>query len=114
MIKVTVLYNLPPDADHEAFVKWRSESHQQKLINLPGVLESNFYVIESGRNGPAPYRYMSEILFTNQETFEKVFYDTDFQTGLDEDLKRVADPVFLISRQLLSGKGQNPSKTQPK
>jgi len=29
MIKLTVLYNLPPDADHEAFVKWRTESHSR-------------------------------------------------------------------------------------
>ena len=101
MIKLTVLYNLPPDADHEAFVKWRTESHHQKLVKLPGLVETTFYVIQDGREGPAPYRYMSEIFFTDQESYEKSFYDPAFQVGLKEDLKLIVDPLFLVSNQLL-------------
>jgi uncharacterized protein (TIGR02118 family) len=101
MIKLTVLYNLPPDADHEAFVKWRTESHQQKLVKLPGLIETTFYVIQDSREGPAPYRYMSELFFPDQETFEKAFYDPGFQAGLKEDLKHIVNPLFLVSRQLL-------------
>jgi len=101
MVKLTVLYNLPPDADHEAFVKWRTESHQQKLEKLPGLLETAFWVIQDSPGGSAPYRYMSELFFPDQETFEKAFYDPDFQAGLKEDLKRIINPLFLVSRQLL-------------
>ena len=101
MIKLTVLYNLPPDADHEAFVKWRTESHQQKLVKLSGLIEATFYVIQDSREGTAPYRYMSELLFPDQETFEKAFYDPAFQAELKEDLKRIVNPLFLVSRELL-------------
>ena len=101
MVKLTVLYNLPSDADHEAFVKWRTESHQQKLEKLPGLLETAFWVIRDSPGGSAPYRYMSELFFPDQETFEKAFYDPAFQTGLREDLKRIINPLFLVSRQLL-------------
>jgi len=113
MVKLTVLYNLPPDADHEAFVKWRTESHQQKLVKLPGLIEAAFYVIQDTREGPAPYRYMSELLFSDQETFEKAYYDPAFQAGLQEDLKRIVNPVFLVSRELLRhtwGAEVHPSK----
>ena len=101
MVKLTVLYNLPLDADHEAFVKWRTESHQQKLVKLPGLIETAFYMIQDSREGPAPYRYMSELLFSDQEAFEKAFYDPAFQAGLEKDLERIVDPLFLVSRQLL-------------
>jgi uncharacterized protein (TIGR02118 family) len=100
MVKLTVLYNLSPDADHEAFVKWRTESHQQKLVKLPGLIETTFYVIQDSREGPAPYRYMSELFFPDQESFERAFYDSAFQAGLKEDLKRIVNPLFLVSRQL--------------
>jgi len=113
MVKLTVLYNLPPDADHEAFVKWRTESHQQKLVKLPGLIEAAFYVIQDSREGPAPYRYMSELLFSDQDTFEKAYYDPAFQAGLKEDLKRIVDPLFLVSRELLRhtwGAEVHPSK----
>jgi uncharacterized protein (TIGR02118 family) len=101
MIKLTVLYNLPPEADHEAFLKWRTESHQQKLVKLPGLIETTFYVIQDSREGSAPYRYMSELLFPDQKTFEKAFYDPVFQAGLKDDLKHIVSPLFLVSRQLL-------------
>ena len=101
MVKLTVLYNLPPDADHEAFVKWRTESHHQKLVKLPGLIETTFYVIQDSREGPAPYRYMSELSFVDQGTFEKAYYDPTFQVELKEDLKRITNPLFLVSRQLL-------------
>jgi len=69
-----------------------------------GLIETTFYVIQDSREGPAPYRYMSELFFPDQETFEKAFYDPAFQAGLKEDLKRLVDPVFLISRELIRHK----------
>jgi hypothetical protein len=32
MIKLTVLYNLPPGADHEEFLKWRTGPHQEQNV----------------------------------------------------------------------------------
>ena len=51
--------------------------------------------------GPAPSRYMSGLFFKDQETFEKAFYDPAFRAGLKEDLERIVNPLFLVSRQLL-------------
>ena len=48
-----------------------------------------------------------------QETFEKAYYDPAFQAGLKEDLKRIVDPLFLVSRELLRqtrGAEVHPSK----
>ncbi len=45
MVKLTVLYNLPPDADHEAFIHWRTTEHQKDNMAVPGVIKSDFYVI---------------------------------------------------------------------
>ena len=102
MIKLTVLYNLPPDADHEEFLKWRTGPHQKQNVQMPGLLKTDFYAIFDSREGPPPYQYITELYFPDQETFEKAFYDEDFQARLDKSLERVADPVFLISREVLT------------
>jgi uncharacterized protein (TIGR02118 family) len=104
MIKLTVLYNLPPDADHEEFLKWRTGPHQKSNTQMPGLLKTDFYAVFSSREGTPPYRYITELYFPDQETFESAFYDEDFQAGLDKSLERVADPVFLISREVLTEK----------
>jgi uncharacterized protein (TIGR02118 family) len=102
MIKLTVLYNLPPDADHEEFLKWRTGPHQKSNAQMPGLLKTDFYAVFSSREGTPPYRYITELYFPDQETFESAFYDEDFQAGLDKSLERVTDPVFLISREVLT------------
>lgn len=102
MIKLTVLYNLPPGADHEEFLKWRTGPHQNQSVQMPGLLKTDFYAIFDSREGHPPYRYITELYFPDQETFEKAFYDEDFQARLDKSLERVADPVFLISREVLT------------
>jgi len=102
MIKLTVLYNLPPGADHEEFLKWRTGPHQQANVQMPGLLKTDFYAVFDSRKGPPPYQYITELYFPDQETFEKAFYDEAFQARLDKSLERVADPVFLISREVLT------------
>jgi hypothetical protein len=103
MIKLTVVYNLPPDADHEEFLKWRTTTHQESNMSLPGVIKSDFYVIKQAwKMDDAPYRYMTEAYFPDRETFEKSFFDPDYQAELEESLKRIADPLFLISEEVLS------------
>jgi hypothetical protein len=97
------MYNLPPGADHEAFVKWRTTEHQEENMSLPGVIKSDFYIVKSGLNGAAaPYRYLTEAYFPDMPTFEKSFYDPEYQKSLAESLKRIAEPLFLISEEVLS------------
>ncbi len=103
MIKLTVVYNLPAGADHEEFLKWRTTTHQESNMSLPGVIKSDFYVIKQAwKMDEAPYRYMTEAYFPDLETFEKSFFDADYQAELAESLKRIADPLFLISEEVLS------------
>lgn len=102
MVKLPVLYNLPPGADHEEFIRWRTGPHQRENIELPGLIKTDFYVIRDSRDGPAPYRYMTEAYFPDTETFAKAFYDPAYQVKLKESLKRVADPLFLISEEIVT------------
>ena len=53
MIKLTVLYNLPPDADEEEFLKWRTGPHQQSNVQMPGLIKTDFYAIFAGRKPAA-------------------------------------------------------------
>jgi hypothetical protein len=107
MIKLTVLYNLPPGADHEAFVRWRTTTHHESNMSMPGVLKSDFYVVEDAwQRDKAPYRYMTEAYFPDRETFEKAFFDPDYQAELAPALERIADPLFLISEEVLSAEAE--------
>jgi uncharacterized protein (TIGR02118 family) len=114
MIKLTVLYNLPPGADHEEFIKWRTTTHQKSNMSIPGVIKSDFYVIMRGwKTDDAPYRYMTEAYFPDLETFERAFYDPNYQAALAESLERLADPLFLISEEVISEASQDGGKTHP-
>ena len=103
MIKLTVMYNLPPGADHEVFMRWRTTEHQAENAAMPGLVKTDFYVITGtyGRES-APFRYLTEAYFPDMETFRKSFYDPGYQFGLQESLKRIADPVFLISEEVVT------------
>lgn len=104
MIKLTVLYNLPPGADHEEFVKWRTTTHQQSNMSIPGVIKSDFYAIRRAwKQDGLPYRYVTEAYFPDMETFEKSFFDEEYQAGLAKALERIVDPMFLISEEVASG-----------
>ena len=103
MIKLTVVYNLPPGADHDEFIEWRTTTHQESNMAIPGVIKSDFYVIRRAwKLDETPYRYMTEAYFPDMETFEKAFFDPDYQAGLAKSLERIADPVFLISEEVIS------------
>jgi hypothetical protein len=103
MIKLTVIYNLPPGADHEEFIKWRTTDHQKENMSLPGVLKSDFYIVKSAwKRDEVPYTYMTESYFPDMETFEKSFFDPDYQTELAKSLERIANPLFLISEEVMS------------
>ncbi len=103
MVKLTVLYNLPPGADHEEFLWWRTTDHQKDNMSIPGVIKSDFYVIKQAwKNDSMPYCYMTEAYFPDMETFEKSFFDPEYQEKLAQSLKRIADPMFLISEEVVS------------
>jgi len=103
MIKLTVVYNLPPGADHEEFLKWRTTTHQKDNMSMPGVIKSDFYVIKSAwQRDEVPYRYMTEAYFPDMETFEKSFFDPGNLAALDKSLERIAEPLFLISEEVIS------------
>ncbi len=103
MIKLTVLYNLPPGADHEAFLKWRTTTHQRENMEMPGLVKSDFYIVTDAWNmEKAPYRYMTEAYFCDRESFEKSFYDPAYQEKLKGWLQNIADPIFLISEEVLT------------
>jgi hypothetical protein len=103
MVKLTVIYNLPPGADHEEFLKWRTTEHQEDNMSIPGIIKSDFYIIESSwQRKEAPYRYMTEAYYPDMETFEKSFFDPDYQAKLAISLERIADSLFLISEEVIS------------
>jgi hypothetical protein len=104
MIKLTVLYNLPPGADHEEFVRWRTTTHQQNNMSRPGLIKSDFYAVRGAwKRDELPYRYMTEAYYPDMETFEKAFFDEEYQKGLAPALERIADALFLISEEVISG-----------
>ncbi len=103
MIKLTVIYNLPPDADHEEFLRWRTTEHQASNMSVPGVIKSDFYVIKEGwPDKETKYRYMTEAYFPDMETFRASFFDSDYQVKLKESLNKVAEPLFFISEEVIS------------
>lgn len=103
MIKLTVVYNLPPGADREEFIQWRKTSHQQQNASMPGLIKTDFYLVQSAwRKDETPYHYMTEFYFPDKETFEKSFYDPDYQVKLAKSMERIVDPLFLISEEVLT------------
>lgn len=103
MIKLTVMYNLPPGADHEEFLKWRTTTHQKDNVSMPGVIKTDFYIIQSAwKQEQLPFRYMTEAYFPDMETFQKSFFDPLYQERLAVSLERIADSLFLISEEVIS------------
>jgi hypothetical protein len=104
MIRLTVLYNLPPGADEDEFLRWRLTDHQAANTSTPGILRTDFGLIEAAwpAGAPSPYRFMTIVDWPDRETFERAFYAPEMQASLRENLKKIADPVFLISEILIS------------
>ena len=106
MVKLTVIYNLPPGADHEEFLRWRTTTHQTENMSLPGVIKSDFYAVKQSwpDNGESelPYRYITEAYFPDMETLRRTFFDPDYQQKLAGWQTLMADQVFLISEEVIS------------
>ena len=103
MIKLTVIYTLPPGADHEAFLKWRTGEHQRDNMAMSGIIKSDFYVVRQGwPDAETRYRYVTEAYFPDIETFKRSFFDPSYQAELAVSLQRIAEPLFLISEEVMS------------
>ncbi len=104
MIRLTVLYNLLPGADEDEFLRWRLSDHQAANAATPGIVRTDFARVEMAwpDGTPAPYRFMTIVEWPDRESFEKAFYDPAMQASLQENVKKIANPVFLISEILTS------------
>ena len=101
MIKLTVIYNLPPGANHEEFLKWRTTDHEKENTSVPGVLKTDFYIVKGAWDVEGlPFRYVTEAYYPDMETFEKSFYEPEYQEKMKEWKKLLADPVYLISEEV--------------
>ncbi len=110
MVKVTVLYNLPPDTDEEAFLAWRMGVHHEQNITRPGVIRSDFcQILGTPMVGPdrpasdtASWRFMTEAWYESMESFEASWNDPEEQARLAPAFARIADAVVLVSEELQS------------
>lgn len=104
MIRLTVMYNLAPDQDEAAFLEWRLGAHQAANASMPGVTHTDFARVDD--SWPAettpPYRFITTLDWPDRESFEAAFFDPEEQAALQENLKKLADPVFLISEVLIT------------
>lgn len=103
MIRLTVLYNLAPDVDEAEFLRWRLTEHQEANLSIPGVIRTDFARIDEAwpPGTTPPYRFMTTADWPDRESFQKGFYDAEVQAGLQENVKLLRDPVFLISEILI-------------
>ena len=104
MIRLTVLYNLPPGSDEDEFLRWRLGEHQQANASAPGVIRTDFGRIDGPGDEKPPYRFMTTADWPDRESFEAVFYDEAFQAQLKQDQGRITDVLFLISEILTESK----------
>ncbi len=107
MIRLTVLYNLPPETDEAEFLRWRLGEHQAENAAMPGVVTTDFGRIDqqwtpSGMQAGVPYRFMTVADFADWESFERGFLAQDVQDKLREDIHKIHNPLFLVSEILIS------------
>ncbi len=108
MVKVTVLYNLPPGTDEAEFVRWRTTEHHAANIARPGVVRADFCrVLGTPAVGPErpasdhpPYRFITESWWSTYESFLASWNDPAEQARLVPAFARLADPLALVSEDL--------------
>ncbi len=102
MVRLTVLYNLQPYVDEKEFLEWRLNDHQEENMDTPGVIRSDFTRLDDvfPQDASRPYRFLTTADWPDMESFEKAFYNPDYQVRLKENLKLLKDPVFLVGEVL--------------
>lgn len=109
MIRLTVLYNLPPGQDEERFLEWRLGEHQSANMSIEGVVASQFHRVL--QDGEPVYRFMTTVDWPDRESFERGFYDPQVQANLEENLKKISDPLFLVSECLVEEQSEVSGRT---
>lgn len=116
MVKITILYNLPEGADHDAFIAWRTGEHQEYNSSAPEVRKTDFYVARANPEllaipaSEPRYRYITELYFDSMDELEHMFFNEETQRQLQEDLKQIHEPLFLISEEYACS--ENPAKNR--
>ncbi|MEO0561997.1 MAG: hypothetical protein AAF125_07785 [Chloroflexota bacterium] len=102
MIRLTVFYNLPEGTNEDEYLAWRLGDHQSSNSSMEGVIRTDFMRLDETvpLGAPVPYRFMTIVEWPDRETYEKSFYAEAVQAKLQEDLKKIADPMFLIGEVL--------------
>jgi hypothetical protein len=102
MIRLTVLYNLPPEQDEEEFLELRLGEHQSAKMAIEGVVAASQFhrILMDGDTQPA-YSFMTTVDWPDRESFERGFYDARVQADLDENLRKISNPLFLVSECLV-------------
>jgi hypothetical protein len=102
MIRLTVLYNLPPGSDEEEFLRWRLSDHQDSNAAMEGVIRTDFARVDQPwpNDGPPRFRFMTVVEWEDWDSFQRGFYDEEVQAKLRIDVQRISDQVFLISEVL--------------
>jgi len=104
MIRLLVMYNLPDGADEGEFLDWRLGSHQQSNAALPLMLRTDFgRVVGAWPDGVAPrFRFVTTLDWPDMAAFESAFYESDVQSGLLQNIKRLGDHEYSICEILAS------------
>jgi hypothetical protein len=112
VIRLYVMYNLGSTLDEKEFVAWRLSDHQKSNLSLPGVLKVDFSRFEeSWPAGTKPrHQFVTTMDWPDRESFDKAFYDEDFQNQLKGDLDTMNDPVFLVSEVLVNEENETGGK----
>lgn len=103
IIRLTVLYNLQPYVDRDEFLEWRLNDHQKENMSVQGVLRSEFSrTLEGWPADQKPlYQFVTTADWPDMESFQSDFYDDDYQANLQENLKMLKDPIFLVSEIMI-------------
>lgn len=101
MVKLTVMYNLPPGADEAAFIEWRRTTHQASNAARPGVIRTDFYVAEDTELGPPRFRFITEAYYADMQALRADFFTEASQKAVadsivDNDLR---DFTVLVSTE---------------
>lgn len=100
MVKLTVLYNLPPGADVDRFLRWRTTEHQENNAAMPGVIRTDFFRAQPTQLGHPRYEFITEAYFASMEDLEAAFFTPEAQEKLQKDLEWTHEPVFLVSEEV--------------
>lgn len=102
MVKLTVMYNLPPGADVGRFLEWRTTEHQRNNSAMPGVIRTDFFRAYPTQLGQPHYEFITEAYFATREDLEAAFFTPEAQAKLQKDLQWTHEPMFLISEEVIA------------